>query len=344
MDSTLACASRLARCFWPLGLFIVLCSGQNAAAEIYRWKGPDGRWHYEDHVPPEAAPRQHDNFKPSIPRFERTPGKRTPEQQDHFNQLKHLRALQRKVVEKQRNDDQSLLNNFQAEKDVEHALQVQLQGIDTTIRQTQSNLNRQQEILGAQENSAADQERRQQPVNASLREKIDATRRQIELYKASIKEQEAKKIATMNDFAQRLNRFKVLKALDQEPPLKKLQDNDQMSAPKESEVISTIYCRPGPQCDQAWNLAKTYLQKQIGKSLVTETEKILQTANPLETTDFSLLVTRLASQGKNGEDILFLDPRCHPSSLGDELCASSEMNNLRMGFMSFIEGRLTPSP
>ena len=323
---------------------VALCGVvSSAAADIYRWKDENDKWHYEDRVPPEAAPLAHDNFKPSIPHSERTPGKRTPEQQDHFNRLKQLRIQQSKLVGKQRNDDQSLLHNYQAEKDIEHALQVQLQGIDTTIRQTQSNLSRQQEILGGQEHRAAEQEKRGQSVTATLREQIEATRRQIELYKATIREQEAKKISTLKDFEQKLNRFRALKSLSQDPPLKKLQDNDQMSPPKESEVISTIYCQPGPQCEQAWTLAKDYVQMKTGKSLVTETDKILQTPNPTETT-YSLLVTRISHQGKNGEDIVFLDARCHPSSLGDELCASSQMNSLRIEFISFIEKRLNPSP
>jgi hypothetical protein len=68
--------------------------------------------------------------------------------------------------------------------------------------------------------------------------------------------------------------------------------------------------------------------------LAVDTEKILKAQPPASESEMEMVITRIP--GKK-EDILFLDVRCRPSTVGQALCASTTVREARSGFRNFIE-------
>jgi hypothetical protein len=328
--------------FFVLGLSVagMLC-GLGVRAETYRWTDEHGKVHYSDQLPPEQAKRPREKLNTQTRKRELQEGEKSPEQLARERQLKELRAQQERLLREQRDSDLSLLRTYRSEDDLVSALQGKLQMIDSQVKLVESNLRRQEEILARDQQRAADLERKGQPIQKNLLDSIESTRREKTKLQDQIRKLEGDKQAITQRFTKDIERFKALqlrqKDLSQGHGGRgQLLAEDQSG--REGIIISAVACSVGAVCDKAWTLSKSYVKEHATTPLITETEKILQTANPAEDGDIALTVSRIA--GKN-EDILFLDVRCRSSSLGEELCRGEKVRNIRAGFKSFIEAGLT---
>lgn len=328
-------------CFVLLGSSLagmLFCAG--ASAETFRWTDEQGNVHYSDRVPPDQAKHRRSKLNPQGMEVEVIEGAKSPEQLAREKQLKQLRAEQQRLMAEQRDRDLSLLRTYRSEEEMHMALQGKLSTIDSAVKITTANRQRQEEILLGQEKRAADLEVQGQAVPRNLRDNIDTTRRQIASYQEKTKNLEAEKLAITERFSKDIERFKALKAAQQDPALSSGW-HEQDSPTNEVPIVSAVVCHPDAICDRAWTLAKAYVQANTNKPLVTETDRILQTAAPMEDKDIALIITRI--EGKT-EDTVFLDVRCRSSSLGEEWCASAKVKDIRAGFKPYIENGLTNPP
>ncbi|WP_052807882.1 DUF4124 domain-containing protein [Methyloterricola oryzae] len=311
-----------------------------AGAETFRWIDETGNVHYSDQVPPEDAKHQRSRLDKQGREIDVIEGAKTAEQMDQEKRLRSLRAEQRRVLAEQRDRDQSLLRTYGTEQEMTLTLQNKLATVDSVIRVTESNRERQEILLDSQRKRAADAELKGQAVPKILRDSIEAIQRQIAAYTEQINKLEDDKKTINEAFGRDRLRLQELRSAGQDP-LQFALMNELKLMPGEMPIVSAVSCRPGPACDKVWEAAKSFIRARSGKPLVTDTSKVLQTAIPLQDQDFSLVVTR--SSGK-GEDTVFLDARCRLSSLGDELCASPRVREIRAAFATYVQMAVAASP
>lgn len=309
----------------------------------YRWVDEQGDVHYSDQVPPEEIKQRRTKLDAQGREVGVVEAAKTPEQLRREQQLRQLRTQQDKILAEQRDRDLSLLRTYRSEQEMYRALQGKLDTLDGLVKINEANRQRQQDLLRGHEQRAADLERQGQPVPQALRDNIAATRRQLAEFGERIRRLEADKREITERFAKDIARYRAIAAQQKNTSAEALgaglfdfgggskQDNQEI-------VISAIPCAIGPVCNRAWSLAKQYVLKSGGvDALSLETERILQTAPPANDDQFGLTVTRIAGRT---EDILFLDVRCRPSSVGEALCAGAGVREVRLGFKPYIEAGL----
>lgn len=312
----------------------------------YRWVDEQGVTHYSDQVPPEDTKHRRAKLNAQGQEIAVIDAPKTAEQLKREQQLKQLRTQQDKILAEQRDRDLSLLRTYRNEDEMFRALKGKLDTLDSLVKLSEANRQHQQELLTTQQQRAADLERQGQAVPQNLRDQIAATRRQITDSNDKIRRLETDKKSLIERFDKDMARYRAIAAQQ-----KSLGDSLGLSAglgstssrntANDEIVISAIACTPGAVCNRAWELARTYVLKHAGPHLSLETERILQTPPPSEDGRFGLTVTRII--GKS-EDILFLDVRCRPDSLGEELCAGPEVRGVRAGFKPYIEAGIAGSP
>ncbi len=311
-----------------------------AGAETFRWIDEAGNVHYSDRVPPEDAKHQRARLDKQGRQIDVIEGAKTQQQIEQERRLRLLRAEQRRVLAEQRDRDQSLLRTYGTEQEMTLTLQNKLATVDSAIRVTESNRERQESILDSQRKRAAEAELRGQTVPKSLRDTIEATQRQIAGYEEQIKKLENDKREINESFAKDRLRLQELQSAGQDP-LQFALNSEPRVMPGEIPIVSAVSCKPGPACEKVWEATKAFIRARSGKPLVTETSRVLQSAIPLLDNEFSLIATR--SSGK-GEDSVFLDARCRFSSLGDELCASPRVREIRAAFATYVEMAVESTP
>lgn len=309
-----------------------------ASGKSFRWVDEEGVTHYSDQVPPDQAKQRRSKLDAQGREVAVIEAPKTPEQLRREQQLKQLRAQQDRILAEQHDRDMSLLRSYRNEQEMYRALQGKLDTLDSLIRITEANRQRQQEMLLGHERRAADLERQGQPVPQNLRDLITASRKQIGDFNAKIRRIDEDKREITERFAKDIARYQAI-ATQRKGSSDSLElglfDSRGSNRHEEGEiVISAISCAVGAVCQRAWGLAKEYVLKSAGPTLSLETERILQTPAPENDNDFGLTVTRIA--GKT-EDILFMDVRCRPSSLGEALCAGEKLRQIRLGFKAYIE-------
>lgn len=319
-----------------VGLSCALHGVVASADNTFRWVDDQGLVHYSDRLPPEEAKHPRTKLNQQGMKVEQQEGAKSREQLAREKQVKELRSQQQKLLVEQRDHDLSLLRSFRNEEEMVLALKGKTETIDTAIKIIQSNQERQEELLLEQEKRAADLERRGQQVPKNLRDTIDATHRQISSHQEKIKSLEADKETIKARFDKDIERYKVLTLLGGSPTQDFIQPTGDDHL-RSDDILSAIGCQIGPVCAKAWELARNYVKTHTSKPLVTNTERIIHTSGAAEEADVALIVVRVASKT---EDTLFLDTRCHLSGLGEELCASPKVRDIRAGFKPFIENGL----
>jgi hypothetical protein len=309
------------------------------SGKSFRWVDEEGVTHYSDQVPPDQANKRRSKLDAQGREVAVIEAPKTLEQLRREQQLKQLRAQQDRILAEQRDRDLSLLRTYRNEQEMYRALQGKLDTLDSLIRITEANRQRQQEMLLGHERRAADLERQGQPVPQSLRDLIKASRKQIGDFNAKIRRVEEDKREITERFAKDIARYQAIAT-------QRKTSNDSLESGlfdlgggsnrrEQGEiVISAISCAVGAMCQRAWGLAKEYVLKSASPTLSLETDRILQTPAPNNDSEFSLTVTRIA--GKT-EDILFMDVRCRSSSVGEALCAGEKLRQIRLGFKAYIE-------
>jgi hypothetical protein len=331
--------------FLRLGLmaFIMALAGGAAGAETYRWMDEDGVTHYSDQVPPDQVKHRRTRLNSQGLEVGTIEAPKTAEQLRREQQLRQLRAQQEKILAAQRDQDRALLRTYRSVEEMYAALQGKLDTLDGSAKITEANRQRQKELLAGQERRAADLERQGQTVPQSLRDLISAPRRQILAYDEKLRDIQADKNAISAQFAKDIARFQAIQAMQAknqgEPSGASLSITADRGG-KDGIIISAIACAVGTVCDRAWELARDYVARNSSAPLSVDTDKVIQTPNPVNDRDFGMTVTRIVGRS---EDILFLDVRCRPSSIGEELCSSPRIGELRANFKAFIEAGIGSS-
>lgn len=329
-----------------LGILVCVClalslpgawAGENPPAKLYQWTDKQGKVHYSDTIPAEAAEHERVIYdKSQVRKLEVVERPKTPEELAREARLAELREAEKRLLEEQLARDQALLRTYRNEEELQLALKGQLDTIDTRIQVLKANIKRQQTQLDGKIREAAEIERQGRRVPQGLIDAIAELRHQIQQHKLKVAHELKAKEELQRKFAQDLARFQNLKARLQEGvPNTPTTRPDSGPSSKQRVILSLADCRQNIDCDQAWQLARMYVQVHATTPLFIDSDILLYTEDPQQDQDIALTVARI--KGKDRKDTLFLDVRCKLSGVGQKLCLSQRVREIRAGFARFIQ-------
>jgi len=243
---------------------LALFSCDAAADFVYRWKDESGHVHYSDQVPAEQSKYRRERLNRHGRTVEVLERAKTPAEIGQEEQLKKLRAEQRRLLAEQRADDSALLRIFRSEEDMTAALQSKLNTIDVLIKIAEANHSRLNAQLQIQEKRAAVLDRNGKIIPKKLIDSIRATQRQIADNRKKIDVHNQKKQRMRNKFQRDIRRFRALTVANTaangaEP--KRGKTNAKNDQAKKEESIGLIHCANTAHCDKAWELARSYVER-----------------------------------------------------------------------------------
>ncbi len=295
---------------------------------LYRWVDDQGRVHYSDVVPPKDSQYGRSRMNEKGLTLEKIAPAKTRQQLEQEKRLANLRAEKQKIIAEQLAYDRVLLRTFRNSDEIQMTLDGKLQTIDLLNRLTQDNIKRLKEQLSIQQGKAAVRERNGMRVPKRLLDEINATRRQIDKNHQKVSANNREKERLRNKFNRDMERFLALKEQVNKKTAQK--NGDQGLA-----VVSVAECDDPAACNKSWIRAGQYINMKATTPVQISTSTILMTQKPVNDKDISLTVTRISGSGKQATQ-LFLDVECKQSNIGQELCASKEVQDILAGFQPFV--------
>ncbi|MGR9107345.1 MAG: DUF4124 domain-containing protein [Gammaproteobacteria bacterium] len=327
-----------------LALILALVSIQPdpaGAVQLFRWTDDTGHIYYSDQVPPRHSKYQRAKLNEqgmTVNVLERAKSKAEMEREQ---KLGELRAAQQRLLEEQRSRDRLLLRTFSSEKEITEHFESRsrtLEMLDTVIR---GNLSRLQSQLDAEEKRAAEFERSGKVIPDFVVSQIHDYQKQIEENQQKLGELANQKLELENDLAANLERFKALTEGKQELLGASPQSHSVSSANQEGEslILSVAPCSDEAICEKAWNLARSYLLQHSNTAVQIDTDLIINTFTPENDEEIALSLAKIRDQDSPGAQ-LFLDARCKPSSIGQEICSGERVRGILSAFPLYIASGL----
>lgn len=188
------------------GAALVLFAAFSATAEakLYKWVDDKGVTHYGETVPPEYANKDRVQFndkgsvvKKKVAPEEAASGKKTPEEQ---------------AAIEQRRKDSALLNTYSNEKEIDLALERNMQQVDARINSIHMLQKSAQESLGSYRKEAEQMKAAGRKIPASLQTDIAEAERKITQLQQDLAQAESKAAAVKATFAADKARYRELTA------------------------------------------------------------------------------------------------------------------------------------
>lgn len=319
-------------------LIVVLLalSGQLVhAKKMYRWVDDKGNVRYSDQVPPNQMKHRRETLNDSARVIDIVEKQKTQAQYDLEKRLIILQKQQNDIIQKQKTRDKVLRSTFRNLSDMELSLKGKMLAMDGQRKVIQGNLQRVEKQLQQQQKKAAQFERDGKKVPAKVSAGIATTKEQVELAYIEISRQFDKKKRVREEFEADIARFIFLTQSEiEESKVLSLKTAEKKAA----NELGLFICKTKALCDKAWLSAKKFIYINSTTALDIETDKLIMSQAPYKDSDLSLSISKV--DVKNNKQQLFLDIRCRQSSLGDELCRSSQAKKIRTSFSGFIESAL----
>ena len=318
-------------------IVLILSTSPAFAKKMYRWVDDNGNTYFSDQIPPEQIKHRRETLNEKGRIIDVMEKAKTQEQLELEKRLAELRKAQEKIIEKQKGYDKVLLTTFRSLDDLLMSIKGKTQSMEAQIKATEGTINRLKEQLESQQKKAAHFERNAQKVPQKLLEDIRATQDQIQETQLAISKQIEKQ-----------NKMKREDDADVERYLFLTQSrNDTQSQPgkiasiKEANALGLFYCENDHQCNKAWEIARNFVNFHSTTAPDIDNDKLIMSQSPSKDSDLSLSLSKIAIN--DTEYQLFLDIRCRDSSLGQELCASQKVSNIRSAFRPYINNALSRS-
>ncbi|CAG1020262.1 hypothetical protein DOJK_00218 [Patescibacteria group bacterium] len=303
------------------------------AKKLYKTVDETGKVSFSDQIPPEDTKHQHETLTKDARVINVTEKEKSKEQQEREHLLQSLRKKQEKIIQKQKSHDEALLRSYHSKEEMERELKEKLQTIEGQKKLLEGEVVQHTERLDVTQKKAATYERNAQPIPKSILQDIKSIQADIDKTKENIKENLALQAKITDEYQTNMRRFLLL---TQKP---ETEQKDKVSSIEEADAIGLFRCENDYQCKKAWEIAKTFVDSNSITPADINTENLVMHALPTKDGDFSLSIAKLS--GRHDEIYLFLDAHCRESSLGEELCASKKMQELRSSFRSYVNERLS---
>lgn len=307
------------------------------AKKMYRWVDDQGNVYFSDQVPPEHSQYRREALNQRGRVIDVIEKAKTKEEQELEQRLNELREAQEKIIQKQQAYDRVLLSTFRNVDDLLLSIKNRTRTMEAQIRATEGNLNRLKNQLSGQQRKAAAFERNAQRVPESLLKDIRSTQEQIQQTEIAI----GRQIKTLNQVKREADAdverylFLTQSRTDTQPKQHKI------PSIKEASELGLFYCENDHQCNQAWEIARAFVNFHSSTGPDIDTDKLIMTRPPSKDSDLSLSLSKIAISDIDYQ--LFLDIRCRDSSLGRELCASQRVSDIRSAFQPYINQALSRS-
>ncbi len=318
-------------------LFLSLALGSQTAfaKRMYRWEDENGKVHFTGQMPPDKVKYGSKVLDEDGRVVAVKEGAKTREQREKEQRLAILRKEQEKIIAKQKAHDKVLLTTFRNVKDIELALASKKEALAAQRRVLDGNLQRLQEQLTSQQQTAARFERNGRKASQKLLDEIEASKKQIGLANAEIEKYLNKMMELEREFASDIERFKFL---TEKGGTKSAAAAAPVENGPESDSLGIFACGSVEQCDKAWSAVRTYVLSHATTKIDVDTDSLIMTRKVQTDKDLSLSASKMSLNGKIPE--IFLDIQCHQSISGQELCASEKVTAIRTGFKTYISAQL----
>ncbi len=302
------------------------------AGKLFRWVDAEGNVHYSDKVPPQHSRnerRQLDKRGFEIDRVDKAKSKEEIARQE---ELKRLRAEKQRLIERQKKKDDVLLATFRTEDDLLMASNGRIASIDAIIQITRTSIRQMKHRLAHFQKRAADLERQGKQISHNLLKSMDTNRVQLQNAYASIITKEQEKEVVRKKTRIDLARFRALKKIEPE-------NESLVAMNKSGSLLETVVICPDEKvCEEKWLLAENYVRKHATTRVQMLSNTIIMTAAALKDTDISITVSKIRKKDTSSAK-LFLDLQCKNSPRGEDLCKSESIEQIRMGFKSFLAAK-----
>lgn len=304
------------------------------AKQIYRWIDEKGNVRFADRIPPQHAKHRRESLNQNARVIKVIDKQKTKAQRDLEKRLAYLRRQQEEIIRKQKIRDKVLLTTFRSTDDMESALEGKMLTLDGQRKVMQGNLYRLEKQRKQQQKMAAQHERDGKRAPEKLLGEIASSKKQIHRMSDEVAKQHEKKKRIRKKLETEIARYVFLTQSKA-----KYKDLSRESAQSKAELeLGLYYCPTARICNKAWEHAKQFVYTYSATEFYIESDKLIMSQEPKKQTDYSLSVSKQKTN-KNKQQ-LFLDIRCHNSSIGKELCRGAEIQKIRHLFSDFIKSEL----
>lgn len=304
-------------------------------ATMYRWVDKNGRVFYSDKVPPKESKLERTVFNEKGRVLETVKAAKTKEQIALEKRLRLLRREQEKIIARQKSNDKVLLSTFRNIDDLRMTLNGKMQSVGAQKRVYERTLENLKENLSSVRKKAAYAERNGRKVSTVTLNKMAAIEEKIMAINDSIENTEVKKLLIQKKFAKNIDRFLFL---TKGSNISAQELSDETAEITAANTLGLFNCNERKTCDQAWEVARQFVIKHSTTPINFNTDSLIMGRDPLLSNDISLSVSK--STRSNNKVSIFLDIRCHNSTLGAEHCQSKRVKNIRHSFRLYIESAI----
>lgn len=316
-------------------IVLIISSPAAFAKKMYRWVDDSGNTYFSDQIPPEHVKHRRETLSEKGRVIAVTEKVKTKEQIELEKRLAELRKAQEKIIEKQKSYDKVLLSTFRSLDDLLMSIKGKNQSMEAQIKATEGNLNRLKAQLEGQQKKAAGFERNAQKVPVKLISDIKATQDQIQETQVAISKQMEKQNKMKREDEADIERYLFLTQSKTDSP----SQTKKIASIKEANALGLFYCENDHQCNKAWAIARNFVNFHSTTEPDIDNDTLIMTRSPSKDSDLSLSLSKISLT--DTEYQLFLDIRCRDSSLGQELCASQKVSDIRSSFRPYINNALS---
>lgn len=314
----------------------VFSSHAVSAKNLYRLEDEHGKTLYSDQIPPDKIKYQRELLNTQGRAVETTEKAKSKEQQDLENRLAALRKEQEKIIARQKIHDEALLGTFHSTDDIAAALAEKMQQFDSQRAVLETSVKNATQSLNNQLNAAAEYERNGQEVPKLVFNNIKSAQQQIEQLKTAIRANIDKQELSRDEYNADIERYLFLTQ-----SVKKTSSELIVPNIKVANALGLFYCENDHQCNKAWEIARIFVNLHSTTQPDVFNDRLIMNRPPSKDTDISLSISRIAVTDSDYE--LFLDIHCHESIMGQQLCASQKIKEIRSAFRPYVNDALSRS-
>jgi hypothetical protein len=320
--------------FLMIGLFSLLSSQLVSAKQIYRWVGEDGEVYFSDQIRPKDAKHSRASLSKTGRVLEITEEAKTKEQQEQDKRLEELRKEADELIAHQKIYDKALLSTYNSKEEMLLAIHAKTEMLNKQKNIIEGNLSRFTEQLAKQQKEASNFEQIKQPVPESLSDELALIHHRIEYTNEALSKQIEKQAQIKKIDESDVARFLFLTQSSND-----LLPKVRIPSIQEANELGLFYCENDHECKKAWEIGGVFVKTHSTTATDIYNEKLIMNRPPPKDSDISLSLSKLAV---NDDDYqLFLDIRCRDSLLGNELCASKKVENIRSSFRAYVNDVLS---
>ena len=315
-------------------LCFILGSAPIHAKKVYRWLDEQGDIYFSDQVPPEHIQHSRATLSQTGRVLEVIEQAQSKEQIEQEKRLQELRRQQEKLIASQKVHDKALLSSYHSKEDMLLAIQSKMEVFDKQKDIFEGNIDRLTEQLKSQQHQIAALEGAAQAVPKDLLDDLMLSQTRLEQTQNALRSQLEKQEQTKKIDEADVARFIFLTQSTKDmPPRAKI------PSIKEANELGLFYCENDYQCNKAWEIGRNFVNFYSTTEADVYNDKLIMNRPPPKDTDISLSLSKLAI---NEDDYqIFLDIRCRHSLMGELLCASPKIKEIRSSFRSYINDALS---